>query len=154
MLAVLFPSVRHPRTLITIALTTTIGIVIWNTLLNVTYATWLNVDSPFLGLCVQDVGSGVGAFLVTALVLRFVTNKAEPVGRVLAASAVVGLARCWSCCRDSSDSSCCIVGTHSDSTFKLTPDIPSACWIRSARQIVAETCIWLGAHARSRCSGD
>ena len=70
---------------ITIALTTTIGIVIWNTLLNVTYATWLNVDSPFLGLCVQDVGSGVGAFLVTALVLRFVTNEAKQVGRVLAA---------------------------------------------------------------------
>jgi hypothetical protein len=90
-LAVLFPWVRHPRTLITIALTTTIGIVIWNTLLNVTNATSLNVDSPLLGLSVQDVGSGVGAFLVTALVLRFVTNKDEPVGRILAASAVVGL---------------------------------------------------------------
>jgi len=51
----------------------------------------LNVDSPLPGLGVQDVGSGAEAFLVTALVPRFVTNKDEPVGRVLAAPAVVGL---------------------------------------------------------------
>ena len=90
-LAVVFPWVRHPRTLITIALTTTLGIVIWNSLLNVTNASSLNVDSPFLGLSVQDVGSGVGAFLVTALVLRFVTHKTEPAARILSASAVVGI---------------------------------------------------------------
>jgi hypothetical protein len=90
-LAVLFPWVRNARTLITVTLTTTIGIVIWNTLLNVTNATSSNVDSPFLGLSVQDVGSGVAACLVTALVLRFVTNKDEPVGGVMAASAVAGL---------------------------------------------------------------
>jgi len=90
-LAIVFPWVRHVRTLVTIAMATTIGIVIWNTLLNVTNATSLNVDSPFLGLSVQDVGSGVAAFVVTALVLRFVTNKDEPVARVIAASAVVGL---------------------------------------------------------------
>jgi hypothetical protein len=90
-LAILFPWVRHVRTLVTIALTITVGIVIWNTLLNVTNATSLNVDGPLLGLSVQDVGSGVGAFLVTALVLRFVTHKDEQVVRVLAASAVVGL---------------------------------------------------------------
>jgi hypothetical protein len=34
-LAVLFPWVRQPRTLITIALTTALGVVVWNTLLNV-----------------------------------------------------------------------------------------------------------------------
>jgi hypothetical protein len=90
-LAVVFPWVRNPRTLITIGLSTTIGIVIWNTLLNVTNATSLNVDSPFVGLSVQDVGSGVGAFLVTALVLRFVTHRAEPAARILSASAVVGV---------------------------------------------------------------
>jgi len=90
-LAVLFPWARHPRTLITIALTTAIGIVVWNTLLNVTNATALNVDSPFLGLSVQDVGSGVGAFLITALVLRFLTHNTELVVRVLSASAVVGV---------------------------------------------------------------
>ena len=90
-LAAMFPWVRSARTLITIALSTTIGIVIWNTLLNVTNATSLNVDSPLLGLSVQDVGSGVGAFLVAALVLRFVTHKSEPAARILAAAAVVGV---------------------------------------------------------------
>jgi len=90
-LAVVFPWARHPRTLITIALTTTIGIVIWNSLLNVTNASSLNVDSPLVGLSVQDVGSGVGAFLVTALVLRFVTHNTEPAARILLASAVVGI---------------------------------------------------------------
>lgn len=89
--AVLFPWVRQLRTLITIALTITIGIVIWNTLLNLTNATSLNVDSPLLGLSVQDVGSGIGAFLVTALVLRFLTHRDVPAGNVLIVSAIVGL---------------------------------------------------------------
>ena len=44
-----------------------------------------------LGLSVQDVGSGVGAFLITLLVLRFVTNRQEQIGRVLVASAIVGV---------------------------------------------------------------
>jgi hypothetical protein len=90
-LSVSLPWVRNLRTLITIALTAAIGIVMWNTLLNLTNATSLNVDSPLLGLSVQDVGSGVGAFLVTVVVLRFVTHQGEVVGRVLIASGIVGL---------------------------------------------------------------
>jgi hypothetical protein len=90
-LAILLPWTRRLRTLITIGLATTLGILIWNTLLNVTNATFLNVDSRLLGLSAQDVGSGVGAFLITALVLQFVTHKAEPAGHILAASAIVGL---------------------------------------------------------------
>jgi hypothetical protein len=89
-LAALWPWTRQPRRLATIALTTAVGIVIWNEALNLTNASALNVDSPFLGLSVQDVGSGVLAFATTALVLRLVTDRAEPAGRVLAASAVVG----------------------------------------------------------------
>jgi hypothetical protein len=90
-LAVLLPWVRRARTLIAIALATTVGIVIWNTLLNLTNSAFLNVDSPVFGLSVQDVGSGVGAFLVTALVLHFVTDRQLSTGRMLAASAIVGL---------------------------------------------------------------
>jgi hypothetical protein len=60
-------------------LTTTVGIVIWNTLLNLANATSLNVDSPLLGLSVQDVGSGIGAFLVTALVARYCLAAVFPV---------------------------------------------------------------------------
>jgi hypothetical protein len=76
--------------LIVLGLAITVGIIIWNTLLNLTNATFLNVDSPVLGLSVQDVGSGVGAFLVAALVLRFVADRSASTGRVLGASAVAG----------------------------------------------------------------
>ena len=44
-----------------------------------------------LGLSVQDVGSGVLAFVTTALVLRLVTDRAEPASRVLGASGIVGV---------------------------------------------------------------
>lgn len=89
--ALLFAWARNARTLTAIALSTIVGIIIWNTLLNVTNATFLNVDSPVLGLSVQDVGSGVGAFVVTLLVLRFVTDRGASSGQVLGASAVAGL---------------------------------------------------------------
>lgn len=89
--ALLFAWARNARTLTAIALSTIVGIIIWNTLLNVTNATFLNVDSPVLGLSVQDVGSGVGAFVVTLLVLRFVTDRGASLGQVLGASAVAGL---------------------------------------------------------------
>lgn len=90
-LAALWPWTRQLRTLVTIGLTTAVGIFVWNLALNLTNASALNVDSPVLGLSAQDVGSGVGAFLITFLVLRFVTDRAEPASRVLAVSGVVGL---------------------------------------------------------------
>jgi hypothetical protein len=91
LLAALWSWTRQPRRLVAIALATTVGIIVWNVALNVTNATSLNVDSPVLGLSVQDVGSGVLAFVTTFLVLRFVTDRAEPAGRVLGASAIVGV---------------------------------------------------------------
>ena len=89
-LAAFWPWARRPRRLTTIGLATAVGIVVWNAALNLTNATALNVDSPVLGLSAQDVGSGVLAFVTTALVLRLVTDRAEPASRVLGASAVVG----------------------------------------------------------------
>lgn len=89
--AVLWSWARQPRLLVTIGLTTTFGIVLWNTVLNLTNASALNVDSSFLGLSAQDVGSGVGAFLVTLVVLRFITDPTAPLSRVLSASGIVGL---------------------------------------------------------------
>lgn len=91
LLAVLYPWTRRARTLLTIAVTTALGIILWNAALNVTNAAALNVDSPILGLSAQDVGSGVLASLVTFLVLRLVTARAEPTGRILGAAGVVGL---------------------------------------------------------------
>jgi membrane protein implicated in regulation of membrane protease activity len=90
-LAAIMPWTRQTRTLAAIAVATAIGIILWNLALNVTNASALNVDSPLLGLSVQDVGSGVGAFIATLLVLRFVTNREEPIGRILVASAIVGI---------------------------------------------------------------
>ena len=89
--AAIWPWARHVKTLVTIGLAAAVGILIWNTALNLTNAGSLNVDTPLLGLSVQDIGSGVGAFLITLLVLRFATNRTAPTGRVLAISAVVGL---------------------------------------------------------------
>jgi len=90
--AAVWPWTRQLTTLVSIALSAVLGIVIWNTLLNLTNAQSLNVDSPILGLSVQDVGSGVFAFFVTLIVLRFVTARTEPMSRVLAVSGTVGLA--------------------------------------------------------------
>ncbi len=86
-----WPWTRQLKTLLSIALSAIIGIVIWNTGLNVTNARSLNVDSPILGLSAQDVGSGVLAFLVTLIVLRFATARTESTGRIAAASVAVGL---------------------------------------------------------------
>ena len=89
-LAALWPWARQIRRLVVIGLATAVGIAIWNLALNESNATALNVDSPVLGLSAQDVGSGVLAFIATALALGL-TERAEPLRRVLGASAIVGL---------------------------------------------------------------
>lgn len=90
-LVALWPWARQLRRLVVIGLSTALGIFIWNVTLNLTNATGLNVDSPVLGLSVQDVGSGVAAFLLTLIVVRFVTERSEPISRTLIAAAVVGV---------------------------------------------------------------
>lgn len=73
-------------------LTTTVGFIVWNLTLNATNATGFNVDAPIIALSAQDVGSGILAFFVTALVLGFFTESKEPSGRVVGAAAIAGLA--------------------------------------------------------------
>jgi hypothetical protein len=90
-LAAVFPWARNPRRLVAIAIATALGIVAWNVALNIGNATGFNVDSAFLGLSLQDVGSGVLAFATTALVLGLVTDRSEPAGRIVGTSAIVGL---------------------------------------------------------------
>jgi hypothetical protein len=85
------PWARHPLRLAAIAIASAIGIVAWNLALNVGNATGFNVDSPLLGLSLQDVGSGVLAFATTALALGLLTDRAEPAGRVIGTAAIVGL---------------------------------------------------------------
>jgi hypothetical protein len=90
-LAALSPWARQPRRLAAIAIAGALGIMAWNLALNVGNAAGFNVDSPWLGLSLQDVGSGVLAFATTALALGLVIDRAEPAGRVVGASAIVGL---------------------------------------------------------------
>jgi hypothetical protein len=89
-LGVVWPWARQVRRLATIGVAMAVGIVVWNLGLNVTNATGLNVDSPFLGLSAQDVGSGVLAFVTTAVAL-LVSQRGEPARRVFGAAAIVGL---------------------------------------------------------------
>ena len=51
----------------------------------------LDVDNPLLvGLSAQDVGSGVLAFLLTALPMGLIIERDEPANRVVAIAAIAG----------------------------------------------------------------
>lgn len=70
---------------------TTIGFIAWNLVLNATDARGFNVDAPVIGLSWADAGSGLLAFLGTALLLGLVLERHEPAGRVVGATAIAGL---------------------------------------------------------------
>jgi len=70
---------------------TTAGRTAWNLTLTGTVPTGFNVDAPFIPLSWADAGSGVLAFVVSALVLGLVTERDEPAGRVVGAAAIAGL---------------------------------------------------------------
>ena len=90
-LGIVWPWARQVRRLVVIGVSMAVGIVLWNVALNVGNAAGFNVDSPVLGLSVQDVGSGVLAFATTALALGLVTDRREPAHRVVGAAAIVAL---------------------------------------------------------------
>ena len=89
-LAAIWSWTREPRLLGLIGGACLLGIVVWNIALNLANATSLNVDSDILGLSVQDVGSGVLAFLAVAVALAVGGHRTSP-GRVLGAAAIVGV---------------------------------------------------------------
>ena len=72
-------------------LCTTAGFIAWNLTLNATHAAGFDTDAPVIALSWQDAGSGVLAFVVTALVLGAWWRE-EPAGRVVGAAALAGLA--------------------------------------------------------------
>jgi len=49
------------------------------------------VDAPVIGLSWQDVGSGVWAFLATALVLGLIALREEPAHRIVGAAGIAGV---------------------------------------------------------------
>jgi hypothetical protein len=82
---------RHGRFAV-VGVTTTVGFIAWNLTLNATDATGFNVDAPIIPLSWADAGSGVLAFVVSALVLGLIVDREEPAGRVVGAAASAGLA--------------------------------------------------------------
>ena len=65
--------------------------IVWRVVLRLSDADNLDVDNPLLlGLSAQDVGSGVLAFLFTALPLGLWRERAEPSQRVVGAAAIAG----------------------------------------------------------------
>ena len=88
--AAVLPWAREARRLMLIGVACVVGIIVWNVGLNVVNAVALNVDSDILGLSVQDVGSGVLAFVATLLAL-VLGDRGQPMSRLFSASAIVGL---------------------------------------------------------------
>jgi len=83
---------RVNRRFIVAGVTSTVGFALWNLTLNATGAVPnFNVDAPVIPLSWADVGSGVFACLITALVLGLLTDREQPAGRVVGAAGIAGL---------------------------------------------------------------
>jgi hypothetical protein len=72
-------------------LATVAGFTGWNLVLNATNGRNFNVDAPLIGLSWADAGSGVLAFVATALLLGLVIDRHESAGRVVGAAAIAGV---------------------------------------------------------------
>ncbi len=86
-----WPWARLRRRFMIAGLATTAGVIVWNLVLNLTNATGFDVDGPILSLSWQDVGSGIFAFALSALVLGLITERHEPAGSVVRAATIAGL---------------------------------------------------------------
>ncbi len=74
------------------ALATFLGFTAWNLVLSATNADQkLNVDWPVIPLSWADVGSGVMAFVATALGLGLATDRGAPAWRVVLAAGIAAL---------------------------------------------------------------
>ncbi|TMG52027.1 MAG: hypothetical protein E6H84_14630 [Chloroflexi bacterium] len=63
----------------TAAIATFVAWILWRVVLQLSNGDNLDVDNPFLlGLSAQDVGSGILAFLLTAVPLGLVSERDEP----------------------------------------------------------------------------
>ena len=70
---------------------TLVGWIAWHLLLNATRATGFDVDAPIIGLSWEDVGSGVVALVLVALIFGLVTERRETAVRVVGAASITGL---------------------------------------------------------------
>ncbi|TMF78344.1 MAG: hypothetical protein E6I18_08395 [Chloroflexi bacterium] len=73
------------------AIATFVTWIVWRVVLQLSNADNLDVDNPLLlGLSAQDVGSGVLAFLLTALPMGLIIDRDGPANRVVAIAAIAG----------------------------------------------------------------
>jgi hypothetical protein len=70
---------------------TLVGWIAWHLLLNATHATGFDVDAPVIGLSWEDVGSGVVALVLIALIFGLITERGEIAVRVVGAASIAGL---------------------------------------------------------------
>src|SRR5438270_3318437 len=86
-----YPWSRQRARLGTAAIATFVAWLLWRLVLQLSNAENLDVDNPLLlGLSAQDVGSGVLAFLFTALPLGLFSGREEPARRVVTTAAIAG----------------------------------------------------------------
>jgi len=75
----------------TAAIATFVAWILWRVVLQLSNGDNLDVDNPvLLGLSAQDVGSGVLAFLLTAVPMGLVSEREESAHRVIATAGVAG----------------------------------------------------------------
>jgi hypothetical protein len=86
-----WPWARERATFAVAGVAAMAGMMAWNFVLHGSNTASLNVDAPVIGLSWQDVGTGVWAFLVTALVLGLMYRRDADAQRVIAAATIAGL---------------------------------------------------------------
>jgi hypothetical protein len=84
------PWARLSYRFVVAAVATLLGFIAWNLIISHAKASGLDVDSPYLSLSWQDVGSGVLAFATTALSLGTIERR-EPAGMVALTAGVAGV---------------------------------------------------------------
>ena len=85
-----FPWSRQRFRFLVVGVATFLGFIAWNLVISHANATGLDVDSQFLDLSWQDVGSGVLAFAASSLALG-VIERDEPALRCATAAAIAGV---------------------------------------------------------------
>lgn len=86
----LWPWARRTGRFIVAGISAAAGMMAWNFVLHWSDTASLNVDAPIIALSWQDVGTGIWACAVTALVLGLVAARNEPASRVVAAAGIAG----------------------------------------------------------------
>jgi hypothetical protein len=87
----LWPWARRDGRFVIAGVTAAAGMTAWNFVLHWSNTASLNVDAPVIALSWQDVGTGVWACTVTALVLGLFMARQEPANRIAGAAGLAGL---------------------------------------------------------------